>query len=331
MVQIPRWYYDLAPETLPVQRQERYRGDQMSARLDEFRPPDQTAAQELYSRLQVAHVQLREASGQARPERAQEIASWTLWTDLVQTARRLDAALRGYPERIARVIHDLRGGSLTALVGTAQVLPFSRSIANDLLRCAYYARDHLKIMRNCVPELDREAGDRDREGRAHSVRLLVEKWAEGAFQVADTTRRIRFVCTFDGNVSERCLEFSALDRVIYNLVNNAARHTSTDELGFAVFPVGTNAADCNVRFVVTNPVSEAHRAALGQLQGGDVSRLMTMGVSTTGGGLGLRICAEFVAHAYGLRSVTEVVQRGYAGTRVHEGQFVSWFHWPCAA
>ncbi|MCX6955194.1 MAG: hypothetical protein NTV51_23825 [Verrucomicrobia bacterium] len=332
-VAVPTFFYGLAPTDLPVRRADRYEGGQMSVAMTDLSAADQRAVRRLYALVQEAYERLgRIIEAPTLPAGiADEVAGYPFWSEIVARAREVNSAMSAdYSDAVRRVLHDLRGGSLMALVGAAEMLPFSSSLTNDLHRCGYYARDQLKIMRNCLPELDPVAGARDQATRAHSVRLLVEKWSTGVITVESSTRRVRFACTFDGNIAERCLEFSALDRVIYNLVNNAVRHTSDDEIGFWIFPVGDGEAK-SVRFVVTNRVTGAHRAKLAALTPYSGSALMIGGRSTTGGGMGLRICAEFVGHAFGVRSVTEVLTKGYAGTLVREDEFVSWFHWPCAA
>lgn len=323
---------EIAPVDLPIVRPGRYQGDQMSAALSQLEPDSVDAVRRLYALLKTAHQTLRDLAegGTLDDAGAAELSNRSLWTELAATGRRLGGRRTGQPENVGRVLHDLRGGSLIALIGTVQMLPFSPSRLTDLQRSAHFARDHLKIMRNCLPEIDPDAVMRDREPRAHDIQLIVEKWNGSEFKVHNGVRRIRFKCSFSGTISERCMEFSAIDRVIYNLVNNAVAHTADGELALSIFPVGS-AGSRNVRFVISNPMKEGEPERIGALTGGRVERLMEGGVSTTDGGQGLRICAEFVCHAYGLRSVDDVLKGGYAGTRIVDGNFVSWFHWPSAA
>ncbi len=321
----------MAPVELPTIRRHRYLGDQMSATLADLEPESQAAVRQLYALLQRAHQTLRDFADHSpvSDAAAEELSSRSLWSELAATGQRVGRGRTRYPEIVGRVLHDLRGGSLVALIGTVQMLPFSRSRPVDVQRCAHFARDHLKIMRNCLPELDPDGVRHDQEPRAHAIDLLVDKWAGSEFKFRDVNRRIQFNCTFRGTISERCLEFSAIDRVIYNLVNNAVAHTADGDVALSIFPVGAGDA-CNVRFVVSNAINPADAERIRALTHGQVESLMKGGVSTTDGGMGLRICAEFVGHAYGLPSVDEVLRGGYAGTRIIDDTFVSWFHWPSA-
>jgi hypothetical protein len=322
----------VAPVELPIIRPRRYQGDKMSATLAQLEPESRDAVRHLYALLKLAHQTLRDIAekGALSDADAAEISSRSLWKELGITGGAVGRGKTSYPDTVARVIHDLRGGSLVALLGTVEMLPFSRSRQVDLQRCAHFARDHLKIMRNCLPEIDPAAAQHDQEARAHSIDLIVEKWAGSEFKVNQVNRRIRFSCTFAGAISERCLEFSAIDRVIYNLVNNAVRHTADGEVALSIFPVGRAPAR-NVRFIVFNAIKPADADRIRSLTDGQVESLMKGGISTTNGGKGLRICAEFVCHAYGLRSLDEVLRGGYAGTRIIDGTFLSWFHWPSAS
>ena len=44
--------------------------------------------------------------------------------------------------------------------------------------------------------------------------------------------------------------------------------------------------------------------------------------------MGLSICGEFVANAYGLAGASEAVAGGHVGAKVVNSAFVAWFHWP---
>ena len=322
----------IAPSELRVNCSHRYLGDEMSATLADLGPASKVAVLRLYELLKQARQTLQEAAdGEAVPDSLlKKISSSPVWDELIETARILGTDMLDRSAAVRQVVHDLRGGSLVALIGTVQLLAFSSARLVDLQRCAHFARDHLKIMRNCLPEIDPVAVLGDRQERSHSIELIVEKWAGSEFRIHNASKKIRFSCTFRGAISECCMEFAAIDRVIYNLINNAAQHTANDEVALSIFPVGSEGSR-SVRFVVYNSIAAGDASKIQGLTDGRVDQLMKGGISTTGSGLGLRICAEFVSHAYGLRSVDEVLSGGYAGTKISAGSFYSWFHWPCAA
>lgn len=325
---IPSWYKELAPRELPVLRPDRYPGDKMSVSLAQLAEEDRRAITALYAELLEVQGKLSPlVAAPARLETARAIADWPHWGSLTRQARRINAGMAAYEPHLAHVCHDIRGGSLVALLGTAQMLPDSRSVDNDLARCAYYVRDHLKIMRNCISDIDESRRERDGEERPHHVDLLVEKWSRGDFAFDGQKRRLEFLCAYAGNLSQRCLEFSALDRVVYNLINNAAQHTADGGIQLALFPVDGETTR-SVRIVVVNAVRPEHASAVQALAGDTPGRLFLGGLSTTGSGIGLRICGEFVAHAFGLRSVKAAVAGGYAGATLRENTFATWVHWP---
>jgi len=135
---------------------------------------------------------------------------------------------------------------------------------------------------------------------------------------------------FDGNVSERCLEFAALDRVLYNPINNAARHTADGNVDLAIQPCEPDHPH-NLRFIMANRLADAQRQVLQERFREHLGDLFRGGFSTGGAGLGMRICADFVCHAYGLATVDEGIAGDYFGARLLHAAFVNWFHWPVAA
>jgi len=60
-------------------------------------------------------------------------------------------------------------------------------------------------------------------------------------------------------------------------------------------------------------------------------RLFAGGFTTGGSGLGMSICAQFVANAYGLQDTAQALDERYLGASRLDDCFVAWFHWPVAA
>ena len=123
------------------------------------------------------------------------------------------------------------------------------------------------------------------------------------------------------------MEFGALDRILYNLINNACRHTVGESIQLVVFPVPDEQGE-NLRFVLLNALSREDNAYLSQT---DMQTLFRAGVSTTGSGYGLNVAAEFVTNAFGLSNPQDAVAGGYLGARLLHEQFAIWFHWPIVA
>lgn len=319
----------LVPLTLTGRRMERYRGDGLSTPLGAFHERDRILIVSLYHRLHALGELLRALVAQTvvTPEQLQALGARTEWAAVLQTAKHLGVR-QTYPLEARQTIHDLRGGSLTALIATVGLLKDVPDSA-DVLQMYYYARDHLKIMRNGVPEIDPPAARRDGADSPHSFDLLRQKWSRGSFAFAGTEWPVVLDCAVSGAVAERSLEFAALDRILYNLVNNAARHGSPGPISLTVFTPGSP-ANPNACFAVANRVALDRQAELLRLTGGNPGRLLRGGLSTSGGGMGLQICAQFVRHAYGLASVDELLAEKFAGVQLVGDHFVAWFHWPRA-
>ena len=126
------------------------------------------------------------------------------------------------------------------------------------------------------------------------------------------------------------MEFGALDRVLYNLVNNACRHTASGRVKLSIHshPVGDEQPD-DLRFEVSNPVDEADGRHLRNR--GDLAALFQPSVSSTGSGFGMTVALDFVSNAYGLPQREQALAGRYLGARLTpENDFVAWFHWPVA-
>ncbi len=250
---------------------------------------------------------------------------------------------QGSDEALSKAIHDIRGGALSALLGRLQLLGLTPHTEGELNTLFVLTRDHLKIMRSAVVGLDEPRRQADREPKAHAMQLMVEKWHGAVVGPKSHGRSVRmFVdCAFEGALTECCLESAAIDRLFYNLANNACRHAATDRLDMAVFPISDAAGEC-LRFVLSNEVSETDAARLrsitqgSQTTGPDKHRhsslvpLFTPKVSTTGSGFGLTVVADFVAGAFGLQDRMEALRERYVGAVLEGNTFRIWFHWPIA-
>ncbi len=239
---------------------------------------------------------------------------------------RATASRTGGPD-CARLIHDLRGGAFQAFALRLQVFGAFPEVSGGMQGIFFLLRDHLKIMRNCVGDLDPVRFTADARKKDHAAALLVEKWSIPEFNAASKPVEVVLDCRYEGAICESCLEFSTLDRIIYNLMNNAAQYTADEKVHFGIFPVPPEQPE-NIRFVVANAISAPHRALLAATFPESLTDLFQGGFSTGGHGLGTRICADFCAQAYGIDSFDEAKEAGHFGARLLDQFFVVWFHWP---
>jgi signal transduction histidine kinase len=304
-------------------------------RMDEFAEVDQRLITSSYRFLEEIFVPLKRyhASGdQAALGQIQSMVDGLEMNEVLNMVRHLGvASLQANPgELLGKTVHDLRGGAMSSLIGLlqlAQMVPLNRLKAHQLF---FLTRDHLKIMRNALLGLDDVKRQADLLPAMHGVDLIIEKWQHAVLGNRERQTRLEVESDYSGNIAECCVEFGALDRVLYNLINNACRHTASGEVKLSIHgqPAGCAHPD-NLCFCVSNPVGveEGHQLS----ERGDLRRLFEPGVSSTGSGLGLTVAADFVTNAYGLRSHGAALDGRYLGARFHRGGFHAWFHWPIAA
>ena len=316
-------------------RKIRYQGDNLCLRIDEFIDVDQHLIKAAYRFLEGIFVPLKRyhASGdQTALGQVQSMVDVLEMNEVLGNVRQLGvASLEARPgELLGKTVHDLRGGAMSSLLGLlqlAQMVPLNRLRAHQLF---FLTRDHLKIMRNALLGLDDAKRQADLLPTMHGVDLIIEKWQHAVLGNRERQTHLQVESDYLGNIAECCVEFGALDRVLYNLINNACRHTASGQVKLSIRsqPAGGAQPD-NLCFCVSNPVGVEEGQQLSAR--GDLRELFQPGVSSTGSGLGLTVAADFVTNAYGLRSHKVALDGSYLGARLHHGGFHAWFHWPIAA
>lgn len=309
----------------------RYIGDTLTIRLDMLPAGDVALLRTIYDFLGelCEFVGARLERGEEAIGELEEYVAASRYADLAAGINRLGAALRadGTAEIVRKAYHDVRGGSLSALVAHLDLLELGESEPDDLARIFVLCRDHRTIMRNAVRDLDPEGYASDLEDRLCSIDLLRDKWSETRYRSRGADAVVHVECGFRGSISDCCTELAALDRVIYNLLHNASAYTADGHAYLRMLPIDDN-ANTHLRFVVVNRVRMFHIEALTHIFGTNLDTIFQGGFTTGGHGIGLRICADFVAHGYGLTSLDEARTRGYLGAKLIRDHFVVWFHWP---
>lgn len=315
----------LAPTTLRNGRIRRYHGDNLAVPMSAFVAEDQERLRELYAFLQSLFATLQGNS----PERAgalnRFLGDHSVDSLIVGVTAFGPASYEANPSPLlGKAIHDVRGGGLTPLLGQLQLWAFGGGDVSVLDALYFLTRDHLKIMRNALLGLDDAKRNEDLEIKVHRTDFIVEKWSGALLRADEREVRLEVFCPESVAISECCVEFGALDRILYNLLNNACRHTVTDWVHLVLFPIPEGEAE-NLRFVVSNAIGEDDQSRLNCTE---LTTLFREGVSSTGSGYGLNVAADFVANAFGLSTPEEAVQGRYIGADLAEGSFRVWFHWP---
>jgi hypothetical protein len=318
---------DLAPPDLPVVRALRYEGNGLGLRLPQFAPDDQALLRRLYQAVRRVG-DLTRTLAPSHPRVGREVAALDA-EGLAEAAAALGraTALRGdAPELLPRVVHDVRGGGLPHVLAAAAALRAGPPDAALQAAAAAAARDHAAMVRNAVADLDATARHADEARRAHYAADFARRWDGAALPDGGALVTVRADCGYDGGVCARGLEASSLQRVLYNHLNNAAHFAASGEVGLDIFPVGSAGL---VRWVVANDVTARQRAWLQRSTGGDLRELYRGAPGEDGReGLGLPLCAEFVAACFGLDEAKEAVEKGYLGATLSGGRYHAWFHWP---
>ena len=325
---------DLAPLTLRNHRTQRYGGDDMSSPISSFTGGDQRRIHDLYDFLRQLYL-IFDAQGDCSEETTQALAAFASpekISALLSNARQLgyESCAAKPDELLAKTVHDIRSGGLTPLIARLQLAQVSGWKIEDARAIYFLTRDHLKIMRSALPGLDDAQRGIDLSPKLHGTELLVEKWHEATLVTGERRVRLEVEAEFDGHISESCIEFGALDRILYNLINNSSRHAADDLVRLHIFALPSERSDETsetVRFVLINRLSADDRA---RLAGRDLRELFQPGISSTSSGLGLTVVADFVASAYGIPSRERALNEGYLGAKMEDDQFITWFHWPIA-
>jgi len=326
----------LAPSERIHRRARPYVGDSVNVPLRALGPVDGAVVRALYDFLGGLYglIGPRLGGGMAAIAAVRGFLAATGFRELAPRIDRLGATLAAgtVPIELRKVYHDVRGGGLPALLMHLDMVLADEAQERDVERIFVLCRDQLKIIRNAIPDLDPDGHAHDLEAREHGTDLLLAKWSTATYRLRDAEVALRLRCEFEGSISECCMEFAALDRVIYNLVNNAARFAADGQVELNIFPIhppsGPNGDETDLRFVVMNRVTPEHRARVHDDLGDELSRVFEGGYTTGGYGLGLRICGDFVTHGYGLPSLRVALDDGYLGARLVRDTFVAWFHWP---
>jgi len=308
------------------ERDERFTGDSHTVSLGALQEDDRGHLRRLYDGLLRLHEAFLQTDD-GLPDLEAVLTDESLdVAALGQAARQLGSNLEHdeLPADTRQAYHDLRGGALSALLMHLDLAAAGLGRPKDTERVGLLVRDQLKMMRNAVHDLDRPRYEADLKVNGHSIELLREKWDQVPYVARGRQVQVHYLSSFDGDIAERCMEFSALDRALYNLINNAAEHAATDHVVLSVRPHGHH----QVQLAVSNRVTDAQAEAIREAFGSSPGQLFAGGFTTDGHGLGMRIVAELVVHSYALDSVDQAIRERYVGVEIVDGWFNVYCHWP---
>lgn len=317
----------LAPTDLPIIRQSRYDGGGYSVRMKDFSPDDVERIRKLYTKIKQVYELWLYMKDRPNYELMQEAITEIASEEYIALNQAIGASTyenSGKSPIMRKVIHDIHGGSFTGLLGYATLLLETPNKALYIRKAIYLARDHAKMMRNAIVDLDVPVRRADESAKIHSITDFIDKLEEFRYQMADRAIAIEIRSDFHGDISNRCLETSAIDRILYNMINNASRFTTNDTIQVHILPINEKV----VRWVVSNPISDEHNQWLKDHYSEDLHELFTEGITRGSQGIGLSTCADFISSCFGVHPPAKAVNKGYIGARVIGNEYYTWFHWP---
>lgn len=303
----------------------RFSGETQASKLDEVSVASVEGLRWLYGWLvavgEYGSRDLREST--VRNELEALLSSENL-SRVVDSARDVTSA-DNESVRMAHVLHDLRGTALQQLVGLVDSRVPRDSALGTLPAIAILASDHAKVLRHSLVGLDEESRLLDSGRRLHGVDNLRRRFPLLTLYSPAGNVEVDFAAEWTGDFALTCSEFSTVLKQLYNLMGNAARHTSDRKVLIRISAEAL-AEPQSARFVVANAISSTDRSTLSP----EVLAKLWRGFTTTGSGMGLVASATLVAEAFGLNGPKEAVDLGYVGSRITENGFISWLHWPVA-
>lgn len=304
-------------------RSTRFSGETQTCNLTELSAQSLDELQWLYRWLEaVGGYSSRDLSQPAVLNEFEALVTRSSINRVIDSSRNVRAAQQASIS-VARILHDLRGTALHQLVAIIDLWLSGRAILGGLPAAVILARDHAKFMRHSIIGLDEKTRLLDSSRRLHGVENLRNRLLHLVFVNADGAVRIDFAAEWNGEFAITCPEFSTVLRQLYNLMDNAARHTADSIILVRVFPVGPVEPQ-SLRLVVANALTPDDREKLSP----SVLAKLWHGYTTTGSGLGLNSSAALVGEAFGLECPDQTIDLGYVGSSITENGYICWIHWP---
>ena len=327
MSNIPTHYLNLAPTDLRVRREDRYDGSGFSVNLSDLAAEDMSLVIQVYQAVKRIYDLWLYMRDTINYDLLREQLSYFATPSFLSSAQTIGAATythRAPSDNLRKAIHDVRGGALASLIGYCHLIDRLPDQVDILRQAVYLARDHAKMMRNIIPDLDIPVRVADESTRVHGIGDFVDKWHGFIFEMEQKQVRIETDAHFHGFITNRCLETSAVDRILYNYINNAARFAATDKVRLTILPINKGV----IRWVVENDINEQQRDWLKETLNLELNRLFEGGYTHGGHGVGLSSCVSLVAASFGLRQERQAIGEKYLGASLSDLTYYAWFHWP---
>lgn len=319
-------YRALASTDLKNNRPSRYDGGGFSVSLNDMVPEDVSLILRLYQSLKGIYDLWLYMGETPNYQLLRTNLKQFCTTEFIMAARGIGVAtytLDNPPPELRKACHDIRGGALSSLAGYAKLIPRLPEDDNLVRKAVFLARDHAKMMRNILPDLDTAIRAADESVKLHGIHEFIDKWHEITVEIGSKRIKVLAESDFECYITNRCLESSAVDRILYNYINNGIRFSAKEYVRLTVIPIDNSIT----RWVVENELADRQKTWLQETLGNDLSRLFQGGYTQGGQGIGLSSCSDLVAASFGV-SPREAIEGEYLGAKVCDNTYYAWFHWP---
>jgi signal transduction histidine kinase len=317
-------YFDIAPINLRSMHTTRYDGTGFSATLEDFSPIDVQILKTIYEQIKAVYDLWLYMKDAPQYQLLQPIIEQFTSGDIVLLGKQLGETTQDPSQHLQKILHDIRGGALTTMISYAHRISKMNMYGDvEFMRSfVFLARDQTKMMRSAIDDIDSITRAADERFRIHSIYDYVKKWNGFVYPSANHQNiTVKVQCFFEGNITTCCLEASALDRVVYNYINNALRFAASDTITLTILPIGNV-----LRWVVENLISSDNVLWQKQNIGTNWQELYKGGITNGGHGIGLANCADIVAASFNISSAN-AIEEGYVGATVIDSTYYGWFHW----
>lgn len=319
-------YLNLTSTDLKINRQDRYDGGGFTVYLSDMAPEDVSLVLRLYQSLKSIYDLWLYMGDSPNYQLLRTSLKQFCDMEFIMAARAIGVAsynLDDPPPQLRKACHDLRGGALSSLTGYARLISRLPEDDNLVRKAVFLARDHAKMMRNILPDLDVAIRTADESLKLHSIREFIDKWHQMTIEIGSKRVQILAETDFDCYITNRCLESSAVDRVLYNYINNAVRFSAGEYVRLNVIQIKNSF----IRWVVENELTDRQKTWLEETLEGSLQDLFQGGYTRGGQGIGLSSCTDLVAASFGVSS-DEAIEKRYLGAKVCDNVYYAWFHWP---
>ena len=284
----------LAPLDLKSHRSIRFGGEELSVSLSSLHSQDLATVVRLYNLVKGLYELWTYMENQVSRELVLRRLQGFQDADFLSRLQRLGTATELPDPLVHGALEDSRLGALSLILRLLGRQSSDSWTGSQLRLLVTLARDHAKMMRNAFSDLDPGVREADEHGKAHGLLPVLQK----VEQLTQAGEVFQVGTNYEGYISCRCLETSAMDRVLYYFLRHASEDSQA-KVGLWVSKINPSLCrwtfQCSAeRFRLPGPEEVATRAVA-----------LAMGVAPE-----------------------DALSYAYLGCSRRSGRLWAWFHWP---